>query len=189
MDPEGTVPLNTEYATLFSIDSFTGVMIFTPALIGHFEVYAIARTEAGVINHRVVIIDSRFFMHDLFVYPICNQYGYCTTDTNLLFPLKQYAVDDQCFMTESSSVDSSELDNKDTSGDLMQMLSCANICTGAQDFVEITSMVAQISLDFIQMPYTLQLDSFVATTELMNFSHIRLKSYDPYSDTTIPLIQ
>jgi len=55
-------------------------------------------------------------------------------------------------MTETDSVASTALDAKDTSGDLMEMLACASICTGAQDFNLLNAPIEQLFFDLTEMP-------------------------------------
>ena len=58
MDAEGTVELDSVYASIFVVDNVSGLMTYIPSITGNFTFNAIARTGAGVKASRMIKVDS-----------------------------------------------------------------------------------------------------------------------------------
>ena len=58
MDAEGTVELNSVYASIFVVDDVSGLMTYIPSITGNFTFFAIARTRAGIKASRMIKVDS-----------------------------------------------------------------------------------------------------------------------------------
>lgn len=70
----------------------------------------------------------------------------------------------------------------------MLMLSCAPVCNDVQDFNPVPSTdVLWVLKDFSEIPFEVDISSFIDVVDSMALSHMRLYSYDPETDTILPL--